>query len=764
MSDTGERSIGAPAEGWTPVILVAILGAILSTVIDEPAWVNGRGELTDGLIVCAMLGALVGFGGPKLGWGRWTTHLVGALLAGLLVPILAGWAMQPGTSIPDAFRLTADGTAQAYLDLAWRGRPFTTQEVHYVLVLGGLVWGTMQFAAYAVFGHRRPFAAVIVVGLVLLANMALTRRDQLGYLVGFAGASLFLLVQMHAFDERSTWARRRIGDPSSMSALYLRGGTLFIVVAMAISLVLTQRAASSPLAGAWGGVDTQLVQVGEAIGRLFPVGGDLRGGGGVAFGSVARIAGQWFSDDGVAFTAKVPAGSGASLWRAATYDTFSLAGWEQSSARGVDVAAGDPLLAGTAEDPVPALTTQVEVTVTPQGYHDTKLLAPGVPTAIDRPATVLLAGPAGWYVGTDVSGDVPYTVQASVLLIGRAVGVTGNQLRAASQDYPEDVTTRYTAVPTGAIGPDASALLQAILARSPSRNPYDLAMTMQDYLRSDRFTYTTDVRGVACTSTSAVECFARTREGYCLHYASTMAILLRAADPQHPIPTRLVQGFLPGTRAGDTETVRNRNAHAWVEVYFPGYGWIPFDPTGGVGLPSQIQDGPPVPVSTPTVAPAASGLDRPRVSRRPFSDVPGGQGGGGGGTTQRPADSTIFGLLAGGLALLVLLMVAVAWWRGPRGEVSPESAWSSLARAASRFGFAPRPTQTVYEYAASLGDLVPVARTDLGTVADAKVETTYARTELTPARIVAVRDAMRRLRISMARLLVRRLWRRGRRR
>jgi transglutaminase-like putative cysteine protease len=492
------------------------------------------------------------------------------------------------------------------------------------------------------------------------------------------------------------------------------------------------------------------------------VGGDLRGGGGVAFGSVARIAGQWFSDDGVAFTAKVPAGSGVFVWRAATYDTFSLAGWEQSTVRGVAVAAGDPLVADTAEDPVPALTTQVQFTVTPQGYHDTKLLTPGVPTALDIPATVLLAGDDGWYVGTDVSGDATYTVQASVLRISETNGITGNQLRAASQDYPAEVASRYTGVPAGAVGPDAADLLQAILARSPSRNPYDLAVTMQDYLRSSRFTYTTDVRGTKCTDPSAVECFARTRQGYCQHYASTMAILLRAADPQHPIPTRFVQGFLPGTRVGTTETVLNRAAHAWVEVYFPGYGWIPFDPTGSVGRPTQIQDGPPVASSSPAARPAASGGDVPRASRRPINDVPG--QGGGGGTIARPADRTIFGLLAGALALLVLFMVAVAWWRGPRGEVTPESAWSSLARAASRFGFAPRPTQTIYEYATSLGDLVPVARPDLRTVADAKVETTYAQTELTPARIMAVRDAMRRLRLSMVRLVVRRVWRRRPRR
>ena len=71
-------------------------------------------------------------------------------------------------------------------------------------------------------------------------------------------------------------------------------------------------------------------------------------------------------------------------------------------------------------------------------------------------------------------------------------------------------------------------------------------------------------------------------------------ILLRDAIPGHPIPTRLVQGFLPGKVENGTTTVRIRDAHAWVEVYFPGYGWIPFDPTGNVGQPPHLPHGSPV--------------------------------------------------------------------------------------------------------------------------------------------------------------------------
>jgi len=754
----------APAEGWSVLVLVAALGVILATAIDEPAWVDGQGALTDCLAQCALLGTLAGFTGAKVGWGRWTTHLVGALYAGVLLPVIAGWAVLPGVPAAQAFRFTAEGSLQAYLDLTSRNLQFTTQEVHFVLVLAGLVWGTMQFGSYAIFGHRRPLSAVVVVGLVLLANMALTRRDQLDWLVLYTGVSLFLLIQMHVFGERTTWTRRRIGDPGSISLLYLRGGTVFILGAVILSLVLTQRAASSPLAGAWTGLDRQLVQIGKQIGGLFPVGGDIRGGSGVSFGSAAQIGSQWFGDQGVAFTAEVPPEAKGQKFRAATYDAFALGGWVQSETRAADVPAGANLLADSPEVPAPGLEQSMKITVHPDGYHDTALLSPGLAASVSLPSTLSITGIQGWFADANVAADTSYTVTAMVPRIDAADGITQNELRAASTSYPADVTAEYTQVPDGAMGPYADQLLRLILAKAPSSNPFDLASYMESFFRSDYFTYSIDVRSLDCQDHSAVECFAHYRTGYCLHYASTMAILLRAANPGKPIPTRLVQGFLPSAIDGGQETVHNFQAHAWVEVYFPGYGWIPFDPTGGgVGKPAAIPVGAPVPSASAPAASADTARATPRATRRVYE--PGDETGGGSTVPPaQPTDRTLAVLIGALLVIALGSLIAVAWWRGPRGEVSPETAWAAVSRAASRFGFAPRPTETVYEYAASLAELVPVARPDIGTIADAKVETAYARVALSPDRVRAVAAAMRRLRVSLVRLLFRRRpWRRRRR-
>jgi hypothetical protein len=111
-----------------------------------------------------------------------------------------------------------------------------------------------------------------------------------------------------------------------------------------------------------------------------------------------------------------------------------------------------------------------------------------------------------------------------------------------------------------------------------------------------------------------------------------------------------------------------------------------------------------------------------------------------------------------GVVLLaaVLLLAFLAWRRGPRSASTPEGVYASVAGLARRFGFGPRPTQTAFEYAAALGDVLPGIRPELQTVAAAKVEVSYGRRELGDDRMQALRESYRRLRVGLLRLAFRR--------
>ena len=122
-------------------------------------------------------------------------------------------------------------------------------------------------------------------------------------------------------------------------------------------------------------------------------------------------------------------------------------------------------------------------------------------------------------------------------------------------------------------------------------NAYDKAHAIEMYLRSNRFTYTLNLQGKPGDDPLPHFLF-DTRAGHCEYFASSMAVMLRTLG----IPSREVNGFLPGeyNDLGGDYIVRASDAHSWVEVFFPGSGWIVFDPTpdapeGAAGFLSRLE-------------------------------------------------------------------------------------------------------------------------------------------------------------------------------
>ncbi len=702
-------------------------------------------------------GVLAGFIGTKVGWGRWLTYLMGSVAAALMVPLFVGSIAFPkGGSLHDMYVATATSVVAAYSDLVVHNQASTIEFLHYLLTLGLLVWATSMFASYAIFGHHRPLSAVAVVGLLLVGNMAVTINDQLFYLVVYSLAALFLLIRGHVIDEQSEWLRRRIGDPASISSVYLRGGTAFVAAAVMGALVLTQTASSKPLAGAWDGVSDELVQLSRTFQRFLPAGGANRSFG-VTFGPTAAVQQVWTTDSSLALTIQMAPGDNNNYyWRAVTYDRIDLTGWSMSNTSIVDRASGDSLLDGFADDVVPDGRKSLSFTVTPADFRSSTVLSPATPVEVDANTQLTVVGKGGYFATVDRDGRGPYGVTALVQADGSEPGQLNQELlRAAGTAYPAEVSSLYLGVATGSLGPYAQDLEARIVAESPSDTPYDLAATIVKELHSSAFTYDTDVRGIDCAGVSTVECFAHFKRGFCQYYAATMAVLLRDLK----VPTRIAQGFLPGSRDRQTGTERifNSNAHAWVEVYFPGVGWVTFDPTGG-GI-AQLA---PLPSGRPVASGARSSsgalLTRPPETD-PFANEPSGSVAGRsnrGSLGPLIAVTALLLLAIGGLAFIV-------WQRGPRSGTSADLAYGTVTRLAARFGFGPRPTQTVYEYTGALGEVLPTSRPELETVARAKVESAYGQRILGEERLAALRSAQRRLRVGLLRLAFRRKDRRGRR-
>ncbi len=144
-------------------------------------------------------------------------------------------------------------------------------------------------------------------------------------------------------------------------------------------------------------------------------------------------------------------------------------------------------------------------------------------------------------------------------------------LRAASTEYPDAVHDLYLQLPR--IDPRVLALAKQITAGA--HNPYDQARSIEAYLHT-HYGYTLDLSGPAQADPLAHFLFEK-RAGHCEYFATAMTVMMRSLG----VPARYINGFLPGeyNDVGGDYIIRARDAHSWVEVYFPGYGWLTFDPT-----------------------------------------------------------------------------------------------------------------------------------------------------------------------------------------
>ena len=153
------------------------------------------------------------------------------------------------------------------------------------------------------------------------------------------------------------------------------------------------------------------------------------------------------------------------------------------------------------------------------------------------------------------------------------------ELRAAVGDYPEQVAAVYLRLP--AVDSRVPKLAAQITASS--KNNYDKAAAIENHLRT-RYGYTLQLPRTAVSDPIANFLFER-KQGHCEYFASSMAVMLRTIG----IPSRVVNGFRTDEFNDLTGNyvVRAKDAHSWVEAYFPGYGWQTFDPTpaGNSGTP-----------------------------------------------------------------------------------------------------------------------------------------------------------------------------------
>ena len=318
-------------------------------------------------------------------------------------------------------------------------------------------------------------------------------------------------------------------------------------------------------------------------------------------------------------------------------------------------------------------------------------------------------------------------------------------LRAAGTQYPADVTQRYLQLPDTVTARTRELARQIV---GNATNPYDQGKLLETWLRAN-ITYSEDVNFPPKGQDVVDYVLFDSRVGYCEYYASAFIVMARSLG----IPTRMAAGFFPAARddAAGGFLYRERNAHTWPEVYFPGKGWVSYEPTAAraeVNRDPAAAQNPVANTNTSAGVGGANGLlpeDPFLLNRgnRAFTD-------GASGATRTQSDPVTRGewIVRGLFVALMTLTVVLGylWLRGLRGLTPTEQLYTKLGRGAGWGGLRPSPAMTPHEYARAVGKQVPGARAPATVLTDLYVRETYGGQPPSQMDLLRARQAWLRLR------------------
>jgi transglutaminase-like putative cysteine protease len=400
------------------------------------------------------------------------------------------------------------------------------------------------------------------------------------------------------------------------------------------------------------------------------------------------------------------------------------------------------------------------VTVELQRSVGRDIFTPGYPTTAFVPLVV--HEPGGLPLLGALKSGVSLEVGKGYQITADISKATEAMLAGAGVAYPPEIVATYLS--TAGVTLRTAVEARRVVDAAGASDPYHEAKALANYLRTDaRFTYSTVAALPSNPSQDLVDFFLfdeNGQSGYCEYFATTMAMMARTLG----IPARVAVGYAPGEVVEPgVYQVREKNAHAWAEIFFPGYGWQIFEATKSINAvlrPSGSGIVPPVNVPVGGVDPGQQfeegedlGTILPLGS---FQPVPGGIKPG----DQRPTDEARSGN-AWVVFVALMLLVAVAAWRLVRGRLrfrflAPgDRQWQRLAFAADQAGVAQRPSETVYEYASWLEEKLPKRSVEIHEIADGKVWQSYSGHSITSEAIARLERAWARLQLPLLWLAVR---------
>ncbi|HEU5226815.1 MAG TPA: transglutaminaseTgpA domain-containing protein [Ktedonobacteraceae bacterium] len=693
-----------PAEGWLPLILLAVALYSVAFSIIAAGWVNHSTLL----LVSPILGLLVGLLIAKIPqFSQAILHLAACLVGYWL----AVW-LTSAVAYHISWVLLLGGIRAAFMGSVYSGAA-SSSEVVFFFYLTFLCFFLGYFGSWLVYRAHLPWLVALVYCSILLVNMSYVKSDLVYLMIVMSGALLLLIARMQLVKQVLRWTQEGLYTDHTWRRIitwrFMQIASVLTLLALLTSWLLPAQMQPSGGKAFWD-------QVNNAVNNI--VSGHISLQNPAAVLQPYQAPTNFFGNQlTISGSVRLPVGEVLSYTSSAgprylegfTYNHFDGHTWTTSvtSSDAHIYVANSSLMADTDRTDFPAVTTTVTMTQPPDSAMH-YIYGPAQPVSFDVSTIIYNDGTAAsWSQVNPMTKGEQYQV-TSMVPPSSSQDIASVPLPNANPNvWQSDVNYSRLAADYKQLPSDLSPNV-ARLTRQWTQGATDTfsALKMLETHLSDQnvFNYSIDNPPIP-DNVDVVDVLLNTHSGYCTYYASAMIVMARILG----IPTRMVNGFSYGHLDVRRKvwSVDGTDAHSWVQAYFPGYGWISFDPTPGFSANAAPQPNPtPTPAATkpPTKPTPAVSITGTKTATPPVIPPSTHQRS----TQTRPViDQKLLLWLSIGSLVLILLLSIIAiissWWRNLYAN-QPFAArifWR-FCRVASWAGFAPREWQTPYEYSGML--------------------------------------------------------------
>lgn len=703
------------------LLIALLLLSMPALALDAASWPLNLGIAIPTLIISVLFGYFL----ARSAYGEFFVLLLSMIYGFVTVLIVAAVNQSPNVIY---------GMEQVLVRvLEWLVDAFTgginQDNLVFSMVVSTLFWFFGYNAAWHLFRVDRVWRVVIPPGLILIVNTVIYAGDANldPYMLGFVLAVLLLIVRSNLDAREWDWYVNKVQVPKKLRRQFLAVGTVLSIAALLLAWLVPSYDLQERLRAFQDFLSAEpLRELSEFWNRLVgpiesegPATADYYGGDSLNLSGAIRL-----GDQEIMYI-QAPT-ENRYYWRSRVFELYSGGRWLPSATRRVpDLSV--PLV--IAPPPGGELgRRQVEQIFTMSSAARLIYAAPQ-PMTISLPGRIDLLRTSGnqddAFSPMNISVIRPERVVQrgeSYTVVSEISVASADELRSAGTTYPDWVSNPNAYA--GGISQRVALLAQQIVADAGATTPYDRAKAIETWLR-DEIRYNETIPPPPAGVDSVEWFLFEIREGYCTYYSTAMIAMLRTLG----IPARMAAGFSEGTYnpSIDRYVVIEKDAHTWVEVYFPGYGWVEFEPTSAQqpitrAGDTESQSTLAIPTGEPSPTPSPTPLPSPTPQATPTQQEGTPQQGNSAPPTLTPSPTptttpvivptvappvtpppapqgdflsfllpalTVALILIGSIILLILLLLFTYWWwewRG-MGGLSPVSrAYARLMRYISLIG------------------------------------------------------------------------------